>query len=41
MTRESAEKMYRIYQEAGAISALIPLITAIRSVEYYREKEGK
>jgi len=41
MTREQAEELYTIYQEVNAISALIPLITAIRSMEYYRKGKSK
>ena len=38
MTRGMAEKIYSFYEERVD---LIPLITAIKSVEYYREREGK
>jgi hypothetical protein len=38
MTRDMAEKIYSFYKERVD---LIPLITAIKSVEYYREGESK
>ncbi len=38
MTRDMAEKIYSLYEERVD---LIPLITAIKSVEYYRGREGK
>lgn len=38
MTRDMAERIYSFYEERVD---LIPLITAIKSVEYYREREGK
>ncbi len=38
MTRDMAERIYSLYEERVD---LIPLITAIKSVEYYRGREGK
>ena len=41
MTKEEAIDIVHFYQEAGVISELMPLLTALKGLGYYQEREGK